>query len=122
MRTVFRKLTTHGIASLSLLLFTASNFGCLAQPLGPMQVSNCCKHAPCKKSPGQTPHSSCQVQPSSPEAVALPQSLDWSPDAIRIVDVEPLDPPRCERVASGSTATHVANVHVSHCQEKKQFS
>jgi hypothetical protein len=107
MRGVFHKVATHGIAALSLFLFTASNFDCLAQPLGSAQASGCCKQAPCKKSPGQPPHSSCQVQPANPESLALPQWVGCSPDTILPVAMQRLDPPRCERVISGPLATHV---------------
>jgi hypothetical protein len=104
MRAVFRKVFTHGISALSLFLFTASNLDCLAQPSVWGQASSCCKRAPCKKSPGQPPHSSCQIQPSGPERLALPQSLDWAPPPVA---VQRIDPPRRERVLSRSIATHV---------------
>ena len=59
-------------ALLSVLLLIASGMECVAQPLG-MAASGCCKHAPCKRSPGQVPHSSCEVQPANPQNV-LPAS------------------------------------------------
>jgi hypothetical protein len=58
---------------LSVLLLIASGMECVAQPSG-MEASGCCKHAPCKRSPGQVPHSSCEVQPANPQNVVLPAS------------------------------------------------
>jgi hypothetical protein len=107
MRAVFRKIVTHGISALSLFLFTATGLDCLAQPLGAGQASNCCKHAPCKKSPGQPPHSSCKIQPSGPEGLALSQSLDWSPETVLPVAVQRPDPPRSERVISRWMTKHL---------------
>lgn len=60
-------------ALLSVLLLIASGMECVAQPSG-MVASGCCKHAPCKRSPGQVPHSSCEVQPANPQNVVLPAS------------------------------------------------
>jgi hypothetical protein len=60
-------------ALLSLLLLIASGMECVAQPSGTV-ASGCCKHAPCKRSPGQVPHSSCEVQPANPRNVVLPAS------------------------------------------------
>jgi len=64
-------------ALLSVLLLVASGLECMAQPSG-MAAMGCCKHAPCKRSPGQLPHSSCEVQPASPQNVVLPASSDLS--------------------------------------------
>ena len=60
-------------ALLSVLLLIASGMECVAQPSA-MVTSGCCKHAPCKLSPGQVPHSSCEVQPANHQNVALPAS------------------------------------------------
>src|SRR5713101_6272800 len=84
----------------------ATSLDCLAQPAGSGPASTCCKHAPCKKSPGQTPHSSCQIQPSGPETLAPPQSVDWAP-APPPVAVQRLDPPIRESVIFRSMATRV---------------
>jgi hypothetical protein len=58
-------------ALLSVLLLIASGIECAAQPSA-MVTSGCCKHAPCKRLPGQVPHSSCEVQPANPQNVVLP--------------------------------------------------
>ena len=60
-------------ALLSVLLLIASGMECVAQPSA-MVASGCCKHAPCKRSPGQVPHSSCEVRPANPQNVVLPAS------------------------------------------------
>lgn len=63
-------------ALLSMMLLIASGMDCMAQPSG-MMAAGCCKHAPCKRSPGQAPHSSCEVQPAN-HNVVLPASCDLS--------------------------------------------
>jgi len=101
---VFRRALTHGISVLSLFLLMATSWDCLAQPLALGHASNCCKHAPCKKSPGQPSHSSCQIQPTGPEALTLPQSVEWSPETVLPVAVQRLAPPRPDRVIANSMA------------------
>jgi hypothetical protein len=70
-------------ALLSVLLLIASGMECVAQPSA-MVASGCCKHAPCKRSPGQAPHSSGEVQPANPQNGVLPASSgltrpEWLP-------------------------------------------
>jgi hypothetical protein len=68
------QIATRGVpALLSVLLLIASGMECVAKPSG-IVASRCCKHAPCKRSPGQVPHSSCEVQPANPQNVVLPAS------------------------------------------------
>ena len=74
-------------ALLSALLLIASGMECLAQPSG-MVASGCCKHAPCKRSPGQVPHSSCEVQPASSRNVVLPANSDLAFRSIVVAVIE----------------------------------
>ncbi|HLM99321.1 MAG TPA: hypothetical protein VK335_08580 [Bryobacteraceae bacterium] len=68
------QIVSRGVpALLSALLLIASGMECVAQPSG-MAASGCCKHAPCKRSPGQVPHTSCEVRPASPQSLTLPAS------------------------------------------------
>jgi len=70
---VVAQIVRRGVpALLCVLLLIASGMECVAQPSG-MAASGCCKHAPCKRSPDQVPHSSCEVQPANPQNV-LPAS------------------------------------------------
>jgi hypothetical protein len=77
-------------ALLAALLLIASGLECMAQPSG-MAAMGCCKHAPCKRSPGQVPHSSCEVQPASPQNVVLPASsgLSRGPVIRAVVEIVP---------------------------------
>ena len=68
-------------ALLSFLLLIASGMECMAQPSA-MVTSGCCKRAPCKRSPGQVPHSSCEVQPANPQNVVLPASSGLTRQAV----------------------------------------
>ncbi len=77
---VFGKLARIGFAGVfcCLLLFLSS-CDCWAQAANPMPPSECCRQNPCKRSPGQPTHSTCQIQPTSPERVAPPERLEISP-------------------------------------------
>ena len=73
---VVAQIARRGVpALLSVLLLIASGMECLAPP-SVMAASGCCKHAPCKRSPRQVPHSSCEFQPASSGNVGLLANSD----------------------------------------------
>jgi hypothetical protein len=78
-------------ALLSVLLLIVSGMECVAQPSG-MVASGCCKHAPCKRSPGQLPHSSCEVQPANPRNVVLPAAPGLTFKQVVVAVIEKVPP------------------------------
>ena len=73
MKTVLHRLLTHAIALLmAALLVCAGQAACMAQSSLAMGMGGCCKHGPCKQSPGTAPHSTCQTAPANPDQAVAP--------------------------------------------------
>lgn len=71
---VFGTLITKAVTTaLFLLLFATSNLECRAA-VNPMPLSACCKKGPCPDTRGHSQHSGCQMQTTSTERPALPES------------------------------------------------
>ena len=76
---VLSKLARFGFAGLfGCLLLVQSSVDCWAQAANPMPLSDCCKKNPCKRSPAQPAHSTCQIQPAGPERLAPPERVEIS--------------------------------------------
>lgn len=107
--TVFSKIVRIGLASVfGCLLLILSSFDCWAQAANPMPPNECCRKNPCKRSPGQPAHSTCQIQPASPERLAPPERLEISSVvSVAVADEQGSDVPR--DFAAAFTVSYVSD-------------
>jgi hypothetical protein len=75
MQFLLRKIATRVLpVVLAAMLLFASQSECVVKSASAMGQGGCCKHGPCKQSPGIPPHSTCQTAPARAESAIAPAS------------------------------------------------
>ena len=77
MELVLGQFAKHGLTVLlaAILLF-AGQYECTAKSALAMGQGGCCKHGPCRQSPGTPSHSSCQTAPASAQRAIVTASAE----------------------------------------------